>query len=1049
MRSLLPSCAGRLFAAIALCTALCPGFAGAVDAPPTVSITGPSSGTQFNAGSNITLTATASDSDGTVTSLQFFQGTTAIDQQPIAGPSSNGIYTYTWTNVAAGTYSVTAKATDNGNKSTTSAAITIKVITPTTVVTSPASGAIISGRTATVNGTFTGPDTTTIYLTAGGGHSTLASSGSGSFSGTVDLSPGANNIEVQVARADGTYEIVTRAVTAIDPPVAVMTGPAASASYANGTSVTLTADAASNQSTISRVQFIDGSTVLGEVPSAPYSLSSTLSGVGAHSVFARAVDAYGFTGDSSPIALNITSAPPTVAITAPANGATYRAPASVSFTATASDSDGQVASVQYLNGGAVIGQATSPPYAVTWSNVQAGSYSIIARATDNTGTTGNSAPVSIVVNPNALPTVTLTAPANQATYRAPASISMAATATDSDGTVAKVEFIANGSVVGTVTTAPYQFIWNGVAAGTYTISARATDNDGGVNTSNSASVTVAANVAPSVTLTAPTNGASFTAPATVSLSANASDVDGSVAKVEFFADGKLIGTSTAAPYSVTWANAAAGSHQLTAKVTDNDGATTVSAAVSITVLGVSAAITSPISGSSYLAPASFLVQADVATSSGNITSVDFLDGAVVFATMIIPSGYGAVTVSQTVSGVVAGDHSYTVQGHDDSGKSGTSPPTTVTVAGPPAVRISSPTAGSFFIAPAALTISGDVTVGTYPIRQVDFYASGSLIGTSTMTPYSLTWSNVAAGNYVLTAVATDSQGNRATSTDIPITVAAGPVISLDDGMNGAAIPDDTITITGTVQSDGNTGISISGLTGVVDDFGHWAVNHVPLATGMNNLTVTATTVDGVATTASLSVTRTGTNPFVIQATPQITPGPATFNLSLTNRAGASVKKIELDADGSGTYEDISTLGDLFSLQVTTQRLILPTLRITEVDDTVYSLRLGLVVEDPQALYQRAKGVVDSMITRLKGRDIVGATNRITESQALDFTNMFTALDQAGALASSAAAFGAVTSGTLGNDLVELLLVRGTGDSQQAYWIYLIRGDDGIWRIDSM
>jgi fibronectin type 3 domain-containing protein len=98
-------------------------------------------------------------------------------------------------------------------------------------------------------------------------------------------------------------------------------------------------------------------------------------------------------------------------------------------------------------------------------------------------------------------------------------------------------------------------------------------------------VTGPANVAPTVSLTAPTNGATFTAPATVDLAATAADSDGTVTKVDFYNGSTLLGTSTSAPYAYSWANVPAGPHTLSAKATDNAGATTTSAPVAITVTG--------------------------------------------------------------------------------------------------------------------------------------------------------------------------------------------------------------------------------------------------------------------------------------------------------------------------------------------------------------------------------------------------------------------------------------------------------------------------------
>jgi hypothetical protein len=92
----------------------------------------------------------------------------------------------------------------------------------------------------------------------------------------------------------------------------------------------------------------------------------------------------------------------------------------------------------------------------------------------------------------------------------------------------------------------------------------------------------AANAPPSIILTAPEAGATFTAPASITLSATATDADGSISSVAFYANGTLIGTDAMAPYSVTWSGVAAGSYALTAVATDNAGAITTSSPVAVT-----------------------------------------------------------------------------------------------------------------------------------------------------------------------------------------------------------------------------------------------------------------------------------------------------------------------------------------------------------------------------------------------------------------------------------------------------------------------------------
>src|SRR5438034_9487191 len=94
-----------------------------------------------------------------------------------------------------------------------------------------------------------------------------------------------------------------------------------------------------------------------------------------------------------------------------------------------------------------------------------GAYVLSARATDDQGATSTSAPLHVAVH--ASPAVTLTAPANNTSLRAPATISLTATATESAATIVKVDFYAGATLIATATTAPYSAIWSNVPAGVY------------------------------------------------------------------------------------------------------------------------------------------------------------------------------------------------------------------------------------------------------------------------------------------------------------------------------------------------------------------------------------------------------------------------------------------------------------------------------------------------------------------------------------------------------------------------------------------------------
>jgi hypothetical protein len=195
------------------------------------------------------------------------------------------------------------------------------------------------------------------------------------------------------------------------------------------------------------------------------------------------------------------------------------------------------------------------------------------------------------VNPaggNLPPQVSLTQPAAGTSYPQGGAIPIAASASDGDGHVVKVEYYANGGKIGESTTAPHGMSWVGAGAGNWTLTAVATDDDGAQGQSTAVAVTVTpnapANQPPSAALDEPADGATFAFGAAIPISAIASDTDGTVARVEFYAGTTKIGEATQAPYAITWSTAPVGTHSLKARAIDDDGASTDSMARGVTVV---------------------------------------------------------------------------------------------------------------------------------------------------------------------------------------------------------------------------------------------------------------------------------------------------------------------------------------------------------------------------------------------------------------------------------------------------------------------------------
>lgn len=244
--------------------------------------------------------------------------------------------------------------------------------------------------------------------------------------------------------------------------------------------------------------------------------------------------------------------PPTVTLTAPADGATVEG--SVPVSANASDNIG-VAGVQFLLDGAALGaEDLVAPYAATWNTTTAttGSHTLAARARDGSGLTTTSVAASVSVvrsNDTTPPSVSITSPTPGSTVSG--SVTVSASASDNTG-VTGVQFLVDSAFFGAVkTAAPYTTSWDttAVANGAHTVAAQATDAAGNATTSASVPVTVSNSDPRAVT-------GQWAAPVDVATIMQHATLLPGTSKILFFQDGASARVLDMATGSITAAPAA-------------------------------------------------------------------------------------------------------------------------------------------------------------------------------------------------------------------------------------------------------------------------------------------------------------------------------------------------------------------------------------------------------------------------------------------------------------------------------------------------------------
>jgi hypothetical protein len=283
--------------------------------------------------------------------------------------------------------------------------------------------------------------------------------------------------------------------------------------------------------------------------------------------------------------------PPQVTIAWPTDGTHVVAPSILDIIASASDPGGNVARVEFFADGELLGDETTSPYVFRWAEPPAGAHWLSVVVHDDEGHTTTSPGVDVMIEnaENRRPAVSVSSPVDGAHFTAPAQVTFETNATDADGEVVRVDFFVGAYPVGSDESAPFTFTWN-APPGEHSVSAVATDDAGAIGSSPPITIFVAneldiipENEPPQVSFTRPDDGADLgEAPADVQVEAHATDIDGTVLLVYFYADDTLIGSDDTEPFLVTWEDVPAGTHELRVVAID-DGFDDTASTINVTL----------------------------------------------------------------------------------------------------------------------------------------------------------------------------------------------------------------------------------------------------------------------------------------------------------------------------------------------------------------------------------------------------------------------------------------------------------------------------------
>ena len=368
-----------------------------------------------------------------------------------------------------------------------------------------------------------------------------------------------------------------------------------------------------------------------------------------------------------------------------------------------------------------------------------------------------------------------------------------------------------------------------------------------------------------------------------------------------------------------------------------------------------------------------------------------------------------------------------------------------------------------FYAPAIVSLGATVntTNSTRTITKVGFYKGAILLGESTLPPYGTAWSNVAAGAYSITAILTDNTG--ATITSPPVTVTVNPVtFSIDASINNSIVNDDHLLVTGSFTAPPNTGVSVNGVLatltrGAGDTYTYYA-NNIPLTLGNNIITARLVSQDGQTQTTSVAVTSTGSPGFKITADRVFDVQPnGLIEFEYQNTSGLAASSIQIDSNDDGTVDS--------TLPVTSKSLLLTmdfsnysnakvwpvSFKVVNAEKppkVLYTTKQIIIISTETQQDAAMKPVITNLFSRISQGNTTATLNNFTGQAGTKYQSMLSVLKPYAANIASELT-NAEKMSTGNGDAATYTILRAENGVNKIYIVNMVKGSDGVWRIDSM
>ena len=284
-----------------------------------------------------------------------------------------------------------------------------------------------------------------------------------------------------------------------------------------------------------------------------------------------------------------------------------------------------------------------------------------------------------------------------------------------------------------------------------------------------------------------------------------------------------------------------------------------------------------------------------------------------------------------------------------------------------------------------------------------------------------------------------------------------PVLTVSSPLNGATIDNDTVLVSGTLTAPVNTGVTVNGIVAHLggNPYGSEFVAVVPLQTGDNSLTITATLLNRKQLSQSLIVSRSGDNLLNVTASPNQAFAPTRVEFTITDFGQIGIQMVELDFDGDSVTDQIITFDQILAGALkspithtyTEPGLYQPVITIMDRANNNHRKDLAVSIKDKGQIDQIIRELWGSMNTALVAGNHGLATESITDSSISGYSRIFYLLLPH--MSNIVSGYTDIAAVDVGLTYAEYAVGEEIDGSSRIFLIQFMMDYQGVWRLEGM